>query len=797
MINILSKYFFIAVVLLFSFDLNAQISGTIKDENNDSAIPFANVIALNFSDSTIVKAVLSSDNGSYKIEGLAKGKYLVKVVMLGYADYYSSPFNIFQDTSITVNCKIATSVENLESIDIVAKVPFIEQQAGKMVVNVSENISGVNGSMMDVMKKVPGVMVINKKISLAGNQNVTILINGKPTQYLDMQTLMSELPAEDIDKIEVVSQPDASMDATGTGGVINIILKKNRLSGTNGSINSSYGYGELAKYSFGATVNHRKDKFNVFGSGGYSYNTSVENMILDRKVGDATYYQETYQPYNPKTYRINAGIDYDVTDKQMTGLSISHLESVNNRTNKNNTTIEGLSTDTVYTLKTDNNINRKWSYNSANLYYNIELDTNGQKLDFSTNYGSYDNKKINTITTDASHDIYYPSQKNEEPGKTDIYAAKLDYTLPFSKKFKLNSGIKYSYANVNSDLRAFIENQGFGFVNNTGLSNHFIFKENIYAAYIKQGFTTKKISFETGLRYELSISEGYSVTIDSTVNRTISQLFPSAGINIPITKKLGTSLGYSYRIQRPQYSSLNPFISYLDPYTYQKGNTDLKPELTHSGKFSLTYEHQPFFNIEYNRTSDVLMFVTEQDDNTGVSYATTTNMKQYERFGASLFFPLNFIKPLEGYGGIMTYYHKYDAPYLDDIYNKEKFNYVLFIQASAEIIKTFKVETSGWYNSGTLEGIMESKALYGVSFGMSKTFFDKRLSLELSIDDAFFKYWIADIKYSNMDLNLTSTWETRVVYFKLTYKFGNRYLKKRKQQKNSAQEELNRASQKK
>ena len=115
---------------------------------------------------------------------------------------------------------------------------------------------------------------------MAGNQNVTILIDGRPTQYLDMQTLMSELPAEDIDKIEVISQPDAGMEATGTGGVINIILKKNRLSGTNGAIWSGFGYGELAKYSLGGSINHRKNKINVFANGGYSYNTSVENFNI-------------------------------------------------------------------------------------------------------------------------------------------------------------------------------------------------------------------------------------------------------------------------------------------------------------------------------------------------------------------------------------------------------------------------------------------------------------------------------------------------------------------------------------
>ncbi|MBL4593041.1 MAG: TonB-dependent receptor [Flavobacteriales bacterium] len=785
------------LIIFISLNAGAQISGRVIDAGNKEPIPFANAIAINVSDSSIVKASITDENGNYYLEKMNDGNYFIKIITLGYKDYYSEQIEFKKGTIMTVDCNTSVSSENLETFGVVAKVPFLEQQAGKMIVNVSEHITGVSGSMKDVMKKIPGILVVNNKISIAGNQNVTILIDGRPTQYLDMQTLMSELPAEDIDKIEVISQPDAGMEATGTGGVINIILKKNRLSGTNGALWTGYGYGELAKYSLGGSINHRKNKLNVFANGGYSYNTYVENLILERKVGNETYNQNTYQPSYPKTYRINGGFDYNLTEKQSLGLSLRHIQSYNNRTHENNTSIESLDTDTIFTLKTYNTMEKKWYYNSANFYYNIDLDTNGKKLSFTTNYGSYDNQNSSTITTNADYNVIYPSQKNAEPGATDIYAAKLDLTLPFKKKIKLTSGLKFSYANVDSDLQAYIENNGNGFINNISLSNHFIFNEQIYAAYIMQNFNSKKISFNAGLRYEHSISEGYSVTIDSTNDRTISKLFPSAGVTIPISKKLGTNFAYSYRIQRPSYNTLNPFISYLDPYTFEKGNTNLKPELTHSGKFSLTFENQPFFNLEYNKTSDVLMFVTEQDDNSGVSFATTVNLNQLEKYGASLFFPLDFIKFLEGYGGIITNYQKYDAPYLDAIYKKEKFNYTLFIEASSEITKTFKIEASAWYTSSNIEGIMESNSLYGVSFGAKKTFFENRLSVSASVDDLFYEYWTANIKYSNMDVDLESSWETRIFRINLVYRYGNRFLKKRKQQSNSAQEELNRANQKK
>ena len=190
-----------SILLLFIFivsilEVNAQISGVLTDKSNKDVVPYANVIVINAKDSSIVKAGLSNETGNYEFKELEEGlPYRLKVVMLGFADYFSEEFTFQKGIPKTINCKISVASKELESFELVEKVPFLEQQAGKMIVNVSENITGVSGSMMDIMKKVPGVLVINKKLSLAGNQNVTILINGKPTQYLDMQTLMSELPA--------------------------------------------------------------------------------------------------------------------------------------------------------------------------------------------------------------------------------------------------------------------------------------------------------------------------------------------------------------------------------------------------------------------------------------------------------------------------------------------------------------------------------------------------------------------------------------------------------------------------
>ena len=785
------KTIFTVLILnvLFIYTSQAQVSGTVRDSEG-APLAFANVILSTAADTAIIQGAFTDDDGQFSIESDSKGELLVRVSMVGYADYYSQPFNLEEENKVQLNCTLNASAYQLEGVVVEAKVPFLEQSAGKMTVNVAQNISGINGSMLDVLKKVPGVLVINNKVSLAGNANVSILIDGKPTDYLDIESLMSEMSADDIEKIEVISQAGATMDASGSGGVINIILKKNRLKGTNGSLSAGIGRGDLTKYSTNLSLNHRQGAVNVNGSIGFSHNTYWESIDVDRVVGNENFVQSSYNPNMPKTLKVRTGIDWDINEKQNAGASFQGYWGTNSKSKTSITSI--FSSDNLIEKVTGQNpVDRSWNFFNGDFYYNWKLDTSGQKLSFSANYSKF--SRTSTSISEAASSIgrIFDNQKQLEPGRTNIAAMKLDYTLPVNRQWTINSGLKYSWARSNNQLEAYTED-GDEWTDNAGLSNHYIFTESINAAYLQASYKGKRINFNAGLRYEFSNSSGYSVTIDSTNARKIGQLFPSASVDIPLNTTFGISAAYSYRIKRPGYSSLNPFVFYYDPFSYQKGNPYLKPALTHSAKLSLTYDKQPFFNIGYQRTKDVIMAVTEQDDQTGASFLTIVNMDSHKRYSSSLFFPLSFIRNVNGYGGIIANYDIYKSNYLNGIYNKKKFSYVAFLNASVKLPLDFKLELGGWYNSGGLNGIMEYKNLYGTSIGVEKKLMDNQLSLKLSVEDPVNKFWTADIQYANMNMKVLSKWETKVINFKATYKFGNRYLKKGEKHKSSASDERRR-----
>jgi len=237
---------------------------------------------------------------------------------------------------------------------------------------------------------------------------------------------------------------------------------------------------------------------------------------------------------------------------------------------------------------------------------------------------------------------------------------------------------------------------------------------------------------------------------------------------------------------------LNPFVYYYDPFTSDRGNENIRPELTHSLKYSFTYEGQPFFNIEYKHTDDAMVEVTEQNDDTGETSRLTVNLEKRTNLNISLFMPLEMVLPFSGYAAIIANNNSFDSPYLDGQFDKSRWSITGYLQANFKLPAGINAEMSGWYNSGDQEGIIESQWLYGVSGGLSKKFLDDKLKLSIGVDDIFNRFWTGNIDYSNMNATVNARWQRRVINFRASYKFGNQHFKSRSRKGGSAKDEMNR-----
>jgi len=408
----------------------------------------------------------------------------------------------------------------------------------------------------------------------------------------------------------------------------------------------------------------------------------------------------------------------------------------------------------------------------------------------------FDTDKSNMITsieTEGRANDFLDT-RYRQPGLTKFWVGKIDYTLPLNKIFELRTGVKYTDASIDNNFQSEYFKEGIWNLN-TNESNHYLFDETIRAAYSKMSINMDEWQFTAGLRYEDSKSIGYSITLDSTINRDIEKFFPSASVTKKIGGPISAALAYSYRINRPNYTTLNPFVLALDPLTSERGNTNLLPELTHSAKFTLTYEGQPFFNLEYRDTEDAIVYVTEQNDDTGQASATNVNLDHFKQYSGTLILPLEmFISGISGYTGVITNYNKYDSDYLNETFDRSKLSITSFLQVNFKLPYGLSAEASGWYVSGGQDGIIDFGHMYGSEFGVQKKFLDDNLSVNLSWSDPIFRYWNGNLNYANMQATMQSQWEANVIEMRVSYKFGNQHLKKKEKRQGGASSIIRRAS---
>ena len=784
----------LVILLMATSTLFAQNQITGKVSDNKGGVYFATVALYNKTDSTIYKAESTDENGNFKIKNIKDGDYYLETSMIGYISNKIDVINFPESNGKNFDLELKTDAKVLNEIEVVARKPLLEQKSDRLIVNVENNITSLNGSVLDVMKKVPGMIVVGDNLRMAGQQNMTILINGKTTKYMDVQSLLKDMPGDNIKKVEVITQPGAEFDAEGTGPVLNIILKKNSLFGTNGNISLGAGKGQYWKYKTALTLSHYQGNFNVNGSIGFRRNSWWDEMAITRRVGNDIYSQISDDPSLSNSFRSNLSMDWDISDKHRTGISGRFIDSRGDYTITNTTLVDFGDANAIdWNLKSNNLQNDDWKLMSVNPYYTFTIDTSGQKIDFDFNVVRIETDNTNTLeTTELNEGQLFPSLRNIQIGETNIFTTQLDYTLPISDDFKFQIGAKYSDASLDNNLESLFDEIGI-WENNVGQSNHFLFDETIAAAYTKVTWKKNKWNGTAGLRYEDSNSVGYSITIDSTITRDIAKLFPSVSIGRSLTKELGATMAYSYRIDRPRYNNLNPFRYFLDQYTFQKGNENLAPALTHSLKFNLHYDNQPFFNIEYKHTNDAIVELAEQNDAEGTSNLVTTNLETFQNFNASLFFPLDFIPKISGYAGVIANYGKYDSEYLGELFLRDKWDYTGFIAAEFELPAKINTELTGWYNSGGQDGITNAEWLYGVDIGFSRKFMDGKARLSAGVENLFARYLTAEVVYSNLDIDVRNRWDGPVVNMQFTYKFGNQHMKGRKNHNSSAQDMLNRA----
>lgn len=783
---------FIITTLLLFFGVTTvfaqhSISGKITDQKKQ-VLPYTNIILYKIGNEANPKGSVSDDNGNYSFKNIANGKYKITISTLGFKTKIGKEFEL--STNKIFNFILKEDNQTLNEVVIKSKRPVIKQTAEKLVVDL-EKSEMLNSSLQDVMRKVPGVLVTNNGISIAGKGGVRILINGKTTEYMDVETLLRDFPADNIAKIEVIEQPGAEYDAAGSGAIINIILKKNVRLGTHGSVTGWVGEDEGFEYGTKISIASYKNKLNWQTSFGHSKPTWRDDLFLVRTVGNETYDQTTKSPYNPNRFNVSVNVDYYINDNNSIGIGGRWNTRKSNRITSSKTIISNV--NSTNTLFSENSYDRDRIDFNISPYYEYKSDTDKLVIDF--NYINYKNDNTNTLYDITGSTLPFQDRRYIQDGKYTIKTSKIDYSKTFSDNLKVSIGSKYAIVNTDSDLQSLFENNSNGFDLDQESSSQFLVDETIFAIYSKVNATSGKWSFSGGLRYEDSKTDGISNFIKNGVptyeikRRPIQKLFPSASISKKVTEKLGTSLSYSYRVRRPSYGSLNSFEEYLDPFSAEEGNPNLKPAFTNNYQFNLTYDGQPFFTIGYSKTDDVIFDLIKQDNATKQIRQQAVNVENYTNWNFRLFAPLSFIKGVEGYTGFIVNNNSYEsATHGVDL---SKWNLFWFIQASYKLPLDVNFEMSGNYGTGALEDQIQVGWLAGLDFSFGKKFIDDKLKVNLGFNKILNRGFNGTIDYGNGSAKVESNGSRQNIQLRLVYSFGSKFGKK-KSKRNSSREEENR-----
>jgi outer membrane receptor protein involved in Fe transport len=738
--------FYLLPLSSFSQDL-ISVEGLVKDEKQ--SIPAATVLLYSTADSALVSTAMTNENGQYNFK-TKSGSYYIVATSMGYNKVNSKPIKLNGEKNFSVPAiQLKETANNLNEVVVTADRPVLERKADKLVFNLDATPSAAGLNALEALRKAPGVVVDhNENISLSGKSNVLVTIDGKQT-YLSQEevvNLLKSMQSSEIESIEIMNNPGARYEANSTGGVINIKTKKSKADGFNGNLTLGAGYNKRASSNNNISLNYRKNFFNTFGSYGYNTNKWEQNLMIDRvtpnEANKLYFSQRNTDTSSNKSHNFKVGTDFFLSPKHTVGLLVkgniyNREENSFSRTNIGSSLGQ---TDSILRTPSHNEGARKnFSYN---LNYKGVLDTAGQELTIDADYSTFDgdndalyrNRFFRPDGTFFKNGQIY---RSFAPSDINIKAIKADYVLPLNKKLKLEAGLKY--ADVESDNNFIFENQvADGWLGDPNRSNRFKYSEEVSAAYTTFSATLGKLSVQAGLRAERTHSTGTSVTMNEEIDRKYTNLFPSVFVSQNFSENSVLNFSYSRKINRPNYQNLNPFMYYLDQYTYNQGNPNLRPEFATNFEVNYLFKQKYSIALAYTHVSDVITQILLQNAALNSMYQTNLNLASDDVVSLTLNFPVTVTKWWNFNNNIIAYHKQLKSPNLNGFeLNSKQFTGNIYMQHNFTLSKLWSADASFFYSTPQIDNALNLKTFFTSDAGLRYNFPNKNGNLKLGVSDVF------------------------------------------------------------
>lgn len=763
------------------------ITGKVVDKVTGKPVEYATVAVMRSENDKLLSGTITARDGGFIIEDLPVGTMYLRIEFMGYENYKSKVLKITpQAPEIFVGkISLAAKIATIDGVEITAEKVLLENKIDKKIINVQQDIVSSGGSAIEVLENAPSVDVDTEgNISLRGSENVKVLLDGRPSGLTaeSAATLLEQLPASEISSIELITNPSSKYDPEGMAGIINIVLKKNKLIGMNGQV--SAGFATNNAYHTAASVNIRNEKMNLYVSGSLrNFNLEMEHnsirnsffnessVLLDKRT-------KSLREMTGGMARIGADIFLNSTNTLSINTGLTPRNHSNNSESRYTQTDSRLEDDRYYIgVSDDENSGLGYSLNST-WEKRFTSKDHYLKADVNASFYQYDKEGV-WLETDTDEEFnpaqFVSQERNITDNINNDFTLSVDYAQPLNNEGKFEAGLRSTLRSIDQDfsIGEFID--GNPFVADVNRSNRFVYDEVIHAVYGQYGRKWNKFSAQAGLRGEKVSTASDLKTTGEKYNKDYFSLYPSLFLMYQLTDNDEVKINYSRRVHRPHSRQLNPFGNSTDPMSVRRGNPYLDPEYVNS--LELAYDKrigaiQMGAALFYRYTEDVIQRINQVDEN-GVTIMTFDNLTTGEDYGVELSYAGRLAKFWRLNGSFNFYQTELSGSSENVALSNSGLMWNTKLSNNLTFGHGFSAQVSGRYYGPRVLPQGEMDAFYMVDAAIKKELLKKKLVISANMRDVFksrqYNFYTEGVNFRVDGENMPIT---RSVMFSLTYKFG-------------------------
>ncbi len=725
-----------------------KVTGTVIDKDTGQPLEYATLVLQSVRNPETVTGGITDIDGKFEVE-TSPGMYNISVEYISYTTYKKEKQLLRANTDLG-KIILAIDVAALDEVEVIAERTTVELRLDKKIYNVGSDLTVSGGTVSDVLDNVPSVSVdVEGNVQLRGNDDVRILINGKPSAItgLNSAEALQQLPAESIEKVEVITSPSARYDAEGSGGIINIILRRSKLQGLNGAITTNLGYPTRA--GINGNINYRTGDLNIFTNAGYNYREGPGNSFTDTDFFDSSgaftnSITETREFERiRKGFNINFGVEWYVNETASITQTIFIRNSDNSSETINNFSQEDVlgTTTSGFRFDPETEDDKTFQYG-----FNYDKQFNGDsdhKLTFAFQYETSDELEESLIVQNG-----FDSESVRTDEDQQRIFLQTDYVVPVGKGGQFEFGYRGDFNSLDTDYDVGFIQPTIDELGITNPSNVLNFKETINAVYTQFGTKINKFSFLSGLRYEATRLIINQIETGDFNRNNFDGLFPTLNLNWEVNEKENFQLGYNRRIRRPRSFFLNPFPSRSSPTNLFQGNPNLTPSFSNQIDFGYLKRYEKLTlnsSVYFQRATDVITFITEDTgENTifdgeevSILRRTPVNLAKNDRYGFE--FNSNY-RPSRKWninGNINLFQLVTRGDFNGQNFDAENLSWFIRLNNKVTLPSNIDWQTRLFYRGPTENAQARNQGIFSMSLAFSKDLFKDKASLAVNINDVF------------------------------------------------------------